>query len=636
MELKEKQEPQTENKEESVSAPKPERKKPADNRFVRFLKKNAKKTIIILLLIFAGVTAFQAATAVKMAKSVSEGETQTFEEVTAKDISNSIAVTGTIQATESRTLSTLVSKTEVTDVFVEVGDYVKAGDPICTFDTSSIEANIEKVRRQIKVNNAKATLELAKANTQVAWAWEDYLYDQSMGQYDLDGAKRSYIEQQNQVANAIDSLNQKERELDDLRDEYHDYKKAKRNDTVSEGSYKKSGSAYRDAIASAEEAVDSAGRSVENAQLSLQNTIDSYNKTVEELQHKGVTDLRTISSNMASVVETQLNNITTNDQAEEQIRDYEKSLANCNITAPISGLITSVSVVEGDEYEEKSTICVIQDDSSYIVSGTVDQYDISNITESMNCVIKTDATGDDQMEGTLSFVSPVPSGSSSSTGSSTAAASSSSSSTEYPIEISIKGRDDRLRIGMTAQASILVESREGVKAVPYDAIEDDSDGKYYINVAIVTKNAHSTFPESLPTAGEATVAVDTEKEEMSGKGEHAAGDFPEDGDFPGKGDFPAKASQSSYSGNPVANIIAEKIIGKSAAELYKTSEGTPTRKVEVKKGLETDYYTEIISDEVEIGDKVLIPNSISSSDDSSDNMMGGPGGGPGGPPRGGF
>ena len=52
----------------------------------------------------------------------------------------------------------------------------------------------------------------------------------------------------------------------------------------------------------------------------------------------------------------------------------------------------------------------------------------------------------------------------------------------------------------------------------------------------------------------------------------------------------------------------------------------------MKKGLETDYYTEIISDEVKEGMRVLVPDS-SSSDDmffDGDFMMMGPG------PDGGF
>ncbi len=70
---------------------------------------------------------------------------------------------------------------------------------------------------------------------------------------------------------------------------------------------------------------------------------------------------------------------------------------------------------------------------------------------------------------------------------------------------------------------------------------------------------------------------------------------------------------------------------------------TATRRVQITTGLETDYYTEIQSDEVHVGDSVLIPNSISTDSGNNGNnaaggmnMDGGPGGGgPGGGPRGG-
>lgn len=627
-------------KKESVS------KKILNSGPISFIRKKKKLLIFLVILIIGGMTALQVKAAVDAAQLADTGITQTFDEVTSKDISNSIAVTGTIASNESRTLSTLVSNTEVEEVFVEVGDYVNVGDPICNFDTSSIESNIEKTRRQIQVNNARANLELAKANTQVAWAWEDYYDNQADGQYDLSAAMNSYQQTQNSVADAIATLEDRERALDEAKDLYHDYKKAKNNGTVSTNSKFSSGkssSDYKEDIRDAEDAVSSASRSLQNANLNLENSINSYNQAVEKLKDQGRTDLRTISNNMVSVVEAKLNNMTTNDEAEEKIREYEESLDKCNITAPISGIVTSVSVVEGEEYSEKSTICVIQDDSSYKVSATVDQYDIAKITESMNCVIKSDATGDDQMEGVLTFVSPVPQ-SSSTESSSGSSGGSSSSSTAYPVEITINGRDDRLRIGMTAEASILLESREGVKAVPYDAIEEDSDGKFYVNVE-ATAGGHSGAPAGdfeVPSAGvekastEASTEENGSEEESTGKGGRKHELSEDDGTItpPDSGN----ALKTGYSGNPLANFIAEKIIGMPASELYAETAETPTRRVEVEKGLETDYYTEIISDEIEIGDRVLI-NAESSSDSGSSDwaMMGGPGGGPGpGGHRGGF
>ena len=584
-----------------------------NNRILLFFKRNLKKMVFLLILIFAGNTAFQVYQALQTVDSAkSSAQTQTFDTVSQMDISNSISVTGTIEANDSRTLSTLVSNTEVLTVSVKVGDYVEVGDPICTFDTSNIEKNIAKLQRQIAVNNAKATLELAKANTQVAWAMEDLADNQDDAQYDVNSAIRNYQSQENAVQDAIDNLEAKERALDDAEDAYDDYKDSQ---TVSdEDDDEKDADDYKDAIKDAQAAVDSAQRSLENAQNSLQGTIDDYNKTLDNISDQTRTDSRTISTNQASVISTQLNNMLTNDDAEQQIEDYQDSLSDYVVTAPIAGLVTSVSVEVGDKYEEKSTICVIQDDTSYLVSGTVDQYDISEIAEGMSCVIKTDATGDDELTGTLTFVSPVPESSSSSSSSSTGTSSSSSSSTNYPIEISIDGRDDRLRIGMTAETSVLTESKKGVLAVPYDAVEEDADGTSYINVAVDTSDM-KTMAEGL--SGNAAGGGDN-KNMRGAKSEHG------------------QEKENSSSASPLVKWICKTFFKTDIDQSTEETTQVMTKKVNVETGLETDYYTEISSNEIQVGDEVLIPNSISTSSGSDSNndqkggMMGGGGGAPGG------
>lgn len=178
---------------------------------------------------------------------------------------------------------------------------------------------------------------------------------------------------------------------------------------------------------------------------------------------------------------------------------------------------------------------------------------------------------------------------------------------------------------MTAEASILVESRKGVKAVPYDAIIEDSDGSFYVNKAVTGQEKREAY---VPEAGVAGVE-DKEKQD----------DRPSDGGRPDSGEGILKDDtgsqgepvKDSYSANPLANLIAEKIIGKSAAELYIVEAEIPTERIRVEKGLETDYYTEVISDELENGDKVLIPESDDPDTDNNFGMGGhrGPGG-PGG------
>ncbi len=679
------------------------------NPFFAFFKKRWKGLLFLLILIYAGWTAFRVYNVVQDVKAESDVPEQSFASVERMDISNSIAVTGSIIANESRTISTLVSKSKVISVNVEVGDYVKKGDPICIFDTSNIEEKIAKARRQITINNAKATLDLAKANTKLAWTMEDALRDAADAGIDIEAAMRDYRQSEENVGNMEDDLQDAIDDLEDAEDEYDKAKKKYRNSTSeNEAELESARDSAKKAVESAEKSVESARRSLVSAKYSLADQVDSYTKAVRSAEKTGIEDNRTISENMVSVLETELSNMTTNDDLEDQINDYETELNDCKVTAPISGIVTSVSVVEGDEYDEKSTICEIQDDTSYRVKATVDQYDIASVKEGMSCVVKTEATEDEEMTGTLTFVSPVPEGSSStgSTGSS-GSSGSGSSSTDYPIEISIDERDERIRIGMTAESSVLTDSRKGVLVVPYEAIQEDMDGSLYLNVANRNgdrdggrpekggpgNGSHGKPGESGGTDTEASLVTMTAGagREMaigaqnSGSGESGLSkdedvgngrDMPEDGlnssgdgldmqmasfgggvenkknadaSFGGGGGENEESADASfgeggseneenddfsfdgnepavqtYSDDPVVNLIATIVLGKSAEQTYaEIPEIVPTRRVDITTGLETDYYTEILSGDISEGDEVLTSDEVSVSFDDESFSGGG-------------
>ena len=210
-------------------------------------------------------------------------------------------------------------------------------------------------------------------------------------------------------------------------------------------------------------------------------------------------------------------------------------------------------VEEGDTYDG-STMFTVQDMSQFVVDATVDEYDIADIQKDMEAVVKTDATGDEELTGTVTYVAQTPESTDSSQRST-----GSSSSANYKIQITLSDTNDRLRVGMTAKTSIVLTSAKDALTLPYDCVETDADGSYYVTL--------------------------------------------EDG-----------------------------------------------TKLTVEKGVESDYYVQVISDEISEGTKVQIPLSSQSDTSSADvvspenadfimdnngNMMdggsmGGPGGGPGG------
>lgn len=53
-------------------------------------------------------------------------------------------------------------------------------------------------------------------------------------------------------------------------------------------------------------------------------------------------------------------------------------------------------------------IATIQDCSAFVVSAEIDEYDIADVKLGMKAVFKTDATRDEQLQGEVIFISPLP------------------------------------------------------------------------------------------------------------------------------------------------------------------------------------------------------------------------------------
>lgn len=153
-----------------------------------------------------------------------------------------------------------------------------------------------------------------------------------------------------------------------------------------------------------------------------------------------------------------------------QVELYEDQLAEGIVKAPISGIVTAVNFDAGDSYIQGSPIITIQDCSSFEVSAYIGEYDISDIEKGQRVLIKTDATDDVELEGTVVFVSP------------TAATSLTGGDVTYLVRISVDTPNERLRLDMSASLSIIIEQHENALTVPYNAVQEDEQGNTYVEV----------------------------------------------------------------------------------------------------------------------------------------------------------
>lgn len=127
----------------------------------------------------------------------------------------------------------------------------------------------------------------------------------------------------------------------------------------------------------------------------------------------------------------------------------EKQIEECTVKAPISGVITSLNVEEGDSYSStnNSAIAVIENIGAYEVEAEIDEYDISKIAVGQTVVIKTNGTGETELAGTVSEVAPR-----------ATSTDSTNSDVTYKVTISIDTPCEDLRMDMTASVSESMEA----------------------------------------------------------------------------------------------------------------------------------------------------------------------------------
>ncbi|MCI8363330.1 MAG: HlyD family efflux transporter periplasmic adaptor subunit [Eubacterium sp.] len=374
------------------------------------------------------------------------------------DLTKSISATGTIGSSQSRTVSAEVNGVQVKKVYVKAGDKVQKGDTLIQFDESDLKKTLSEAEQSLSDTRDEAERNLSSARKQ------------------LSEAKESYSEGKKEAAAKVTET---KRELQSARKQL-----SKLKEKISEEKDTETKKRLQEQLTKAEETVKQAESAYESAKESRKN---------EEKQNKNSMD------NAENAVKTaQTNNKKSIREAEKQVEEASSTLEKCAVTAPISGIVTAIGIEEGEVYNGSDMI-QIADNSSYVISTTVDEYDINKVEEGQRVAVLTEATGEDEIEGEISFVAPA-TGSSSLSGTASQSAggtgmssTASSSNSGYEVKIDVKTEDERLRMGLTAKCSIVLEEVRDVYAVPYDAIHEKSDGSTVVYVSEkVTEGKSST------------------------------------------------------------------------------------------------------------------------------------------------
>ena len=497
-------------------------------------KKKRKKIIIITILIVVVLALILTNIFGNKEEEIPNFDTADIE---TKTLTTSISSTGKIATENSKTVTSQLVNYKVTGVNVKVGDKVNVGDVLCTFDTANLAKNVSDLSATINAGNVTGSVTVASAERAVQDADRsrnsalDPLRQQTdLARQDfqnheaaLNTARANLQSNQDQVKSLeaqipalTASINAAKVERDAASTVYtqkeNEYNTAKVALDAAKADPNQLSilTGLETALTGAAQLKETARNELsvkENTLAGEQNKLNEVTGKINELntqiaqlnqsipaQEQVVNqkrDIYTTTQKKYDDTSASLNNQVANAQGQLESAKAQTSVSNLtvqkqleetNLKSTVAGTVTSVVAKAGDYYAG-GALLTIEGVESFIVETEIDEYDIADIKEGMEVVIKTDATRDEELAGKVISVAPASTANaatSAMTGMGTATTGSSSAT--YTVKIELTTPNDRLRLGMNAKLSIITNKSENVLAVPYDAITEKEDGTKSVTI----------------------------------------------------------------------------------------------------------------------------------------------------------
>jgi len=429
-----------------------------------------------------GIRAYSRRRAVK-AMQESMGQVETVQ-VTRQNLIDSISVTGTIASADAWDVSASAKDVKVLQVNYEVGDYVNKGDVIVVLDSADLKLNLTQAQNKQALSEYKENKSIETASENYADAVEDGTDDYNKAVRSEADAKEALQEAEGDLNEAADALKRQEERLGAAKDALNaaaavekpdeaDY--TDENGNISE-EYQNAMAAYEEyqslvkAVSDAQAEYTSRHQAYNAAEEAEERALDAYETASENLTDAQKKNDRNVNNAADSLEQAQMEHTYSNDSSQQTIENYQEQIESCTVTSPISGVITEMKVAVGDTYQgEGNTLFSVADNEHFIVSASVDEYDISSIEKEMTAAVIVEALGEEELPAKVSFVSPT-------------VTNSNMGSSTYAIEIALDDANTDLRIGMTAKASIVLDAAYDVLTVPYDCVSTDEEGNSTLTI----------------------------------------------------------------------------------------------------------------------------------------------------------
>ncbi len=457
-----------------------EDKKSSVKKFKKKISGASKKKKIIALIVVIVVIA-AAVKSCGGKKTAENTSTYTFDTAVKTSIIESLSGTGTLEPADKYTVNTLLKGDILSDSFQE-GDVVEEGQVLYQIDSTDMQTTIERAEisassAQRSYETAVKDLDNLNVKTKVGGVVTDVLVEVgdnvSAGQevakvrdsatmtielpFPADEADKFYIGQSAQVTlyGSFETLSGKVESVSGAT-EVEAGNKIVKNVTIS---VQNPGAISETQIATAEVGTSGStqsGKFKYNENKSV--TAEVSGEVVAIVNDEGAE----VSSG-STIIRLQSDSVTNSVQAAaDSVKDARLSLENqyesledYTIKSPIKGTVIEKKKKAGDTIDSNAELCTIYDLSYLKMTMNIDELDISKVKVGQEVTVTADAVQGQTFKGKVTKINM--------------AGTTTNGVTTYPIEVQIEDTEGLLP-GMNVSTEIIVNQVEDVVAIPVGAV----------------------------------------------------------------------------------------------------------------------------------------------------------------------
>lgn len=408
----------------------------------KFKKTAAIITASVMLISLAGCG--QSESAKPAAKTAVNVSVHTVE---SGNVTNSASYTGEIKEGDTASVSARVSA-KVVSINVEEGTYVNAGDVLAVLDSSDIQLAYNQALAAY--NSAKANYDMTKNATTVQ-AETQARQAVSASQIEHDNALSAY-NREKALYDGDTSLVAARNALNDANLNYSRMQQLFDLGSVSQLELDAAKNAAANAQANVSSLESAKQASLDAAKTRYENAVNNLNSAKETLNLTvNVTNKQSTTVAGASV-----------ESAKAALDIASHNLANTSITAPISGYVASKNIKKGQMASPGIEVFSIKNTSNVEAEFSVTESVIPYVSVGTRAVVSVKSAGIENIEATVSAVNQTKD----------------MQTGLYKVKVSIANDDSLLKVGMFADVSLALQSRDDVIKIPLEATLQEGETMY--------------------------------------------------------------------------------------------------------------------------------------------------------------